>query len=107
VKEIVERMSDRGVFFKKFKEIKPKDIGSRKKVKLYIGVNLDRYYYLVMKSSNKSKIVTKEVLEIMELHQRVERYNDSKIHNKYLFINSEIYSKAKDRLKSDGWEIEV
>ncbi len=105
MKEIVERMSHKGVIFRKLKEIKPKDIGSRKKVKLYIGVNLEKYYCLVMKLSNKSKIITKEALEIIELHKKIEKYNDSRIHKKYIFIDVKVCSKAKETLRSDGWKI--
>lgn len=106
MKEIVERMSNKGVIFRKLKEIRPKDIGSRKKVTLYIGVNLEKYYCLVMKISKKSKILTKEALEIIELHKEIERYNDSRIHKKYIFIDADICLKAKERLKNDGWKIE-
>jgi len=103
MKEIVEYMSCKKVIFKKLKEIKPKELGSKKRVKIYLGVNLKGYYCLTIIISKKSRILRKEVLELIELHQRVEKYNNSKINIKYIIIEAPLCSHAKDKLKDNGW----
>ena len=105
MKEIVEYMSLNEVIFKKLKEIKPKDIGSRKKIQIYLGVNLKGYYCLIITISKKSRILRKEVLELIELHKRVEKYNDSKINTKYIIIQAPLCSHAKEMLKENGWRV--
>jgi len=105
MKEIVEFLQQKNIIFKSFKEIVPKEIGSRKRVGLYVGVDLKGYYALVMVVEKKSRVLRKEVQELMVLHENLERYIDSKINKKYIIIKAPLCSYAKAMLEENGWRV--
>ncbi len=105
MKEIVEYLGKKNIIFKSLKEIQPKEIKSRKKVGLYIGVDLKKYYALVMVVEKKSRVLRKDVGEIIELHTRVEKYIDSKINKKYIIIKAPLCSHAKAMLEEHKWRV--
>jgi len=105
MKEIVEFLQQKRIIFKSFKEITPKEIGSRKRVGLYVGVDLKGYYALVMMLQKKSRVLRKEVQELMALHEKLEQYIDSKINKKYIIIKAPLCSHAKVMLEENGWRV--
>jgi len=105
MKEIVEYLQKKNLIFKSLKEISPKEIGSRKKIELYLGVNLKGYYALVMSVEKKSRVLRKEAGELMLLHEKLEKYIDSKIMKKYMLIKAPLCSKAKALLEENGWKV--
>ena len=107
MKEIVEYLQKKNLIFKSLKVISPKEIGSRKKIELYLGVDLKGYYALVMKIEKKSRILRKEADELMLLHEKIETYIDSKIMKKYIIIKSPLCAKAKALLEEHKWKVFV
>ena len=105
MKEIVEFLQQKNIIFKSLKEIAPKEIGSRKKIGLYVGVDLKGYYALVMILQKKSRVLRKEVQELMALHEKLECYIDSKIKKKYIIIKAPLCSHAKAMLEENGWRV--
>ncbi len=105
MKEIVEYLQKKNLIFKSLKEISPKEIGSRKKIELYLGVDLKGYYALVMHIEKKSRVLRKEAGELMLLHEKLEKYIDSKIMKKYMIIKAPLCSKAKALLEEYGWRV--
>lgn len=105
MKEIVDYLQTKNIIFKSLKEILPKELGSRKKVSLYIGVDLKGYYALVMDLEKKSRVLRKEAEELMLLHEKVEQYIDSKVSKKYIIIKAPLCSKAKALLEERGWKV--
>jgi hypothetical protein len=105
MKETVEYLQKKNLVFKSFKEISPKELGSRKKIDLYLGVDLKGYYTVVMKIEKKSRILRKEAGELMLLHEKLEKYIDSKISKKYMIISEPLCSKAKALLEEQGWTV--
>jgi len=105
MKEIVHILQEQGLLFKSLKPIDIKELGSRKKLFIYLGVDLKKYYTCIIHIKKKSKILTKECLEIMELHQKLEKLNDSKINKKYIYIQAPICSKAKALFKEQKWKV--
>ena len=105
MKEIVEFLQHQNIVFKSLREITPKELGSRKKIALYIGVDLEDYYTLVMQIEKKSRILRKEAMELMQLHEKLEKYLDTKITKKYIIIRAPLCSKAKVLLEGKGWKI--
>jgi len=93
------------MIFKSLKEIMPKELGSRKKVSLYLGVDLKGYYALVMELEKKSRVLRKEAGELMELHEKVEKHIDSRIAKKYILIKAPLCSHAKAMLEENGWKV--
>jgi hypothetical protein len=107
VKELIDRLQKSNLVFKKitFIDIK-KEFNSRKKIKLYLGINLNGYYSCIIDINKKSCILQKEALELMEFHKKLEAYNGTRIKRKYIYINqTPICSKAKALLIQEGWVI--
>ena len=105
MKQIVDFLQYKNIIFKSFKEVVPKEIGSRKRVQLFVGINLKGYYALVMKLEKKSRVLRKEVGELMMLHEKLEIYIDSSIKKKYIIIRAPLCSKAKTMLEEGGWKV--
>jgi len=102
---MVEYLQKKNLVFKSFKEIAPKELGSRKKIALYLGVDLKGYYAVVMEIEKKSRILRKEAQELMLLHEKLEKYIDSRISKKYMIIKAPLCSKAKALLEEHGWKV--
>lgn len=105
MKEIVEYLQKKNIIFKSLKKISPKELGSRKKIALYLGVDLKGYYALVIQIEKKSRILRKESGELMALHEKLEEYIDSKITKKYIIIKAPLCSHAKKMLEENGWKV--
>jgi len=105
MKEIVDYLQQKNLMFKSLKEITPKEIGSRKKIEIYLGIDMKEYYALIMCIEKKSRILRKEARELMLLHERVESYIDSRITKKYMIIKAPLCSKAKALLEENGWKV--
>lgn len=105
MKSIVEYLQKKQIIFKSFKEITPKELGSRKKLQLYVGVDLKGYYADVMWLEKKSRVLRKEAEELMILHEKLEKYIDSSIKKKYMIIKAPLCSKAKLMLEENGWKV--
>lgn len=105
MKALVEYLNQKDMIFKSLKQIMPKELGSRKKVSLYLGVDLKGYYALVMELEKKSRVLRKEAGELMELHEKVEKYMDSRITKKYILIKAPLCSHAKAMLEENGWKV--
>jgi hypothetical protein len=100
-------MRGHNLICKTLKEIKPKELGSRKRIKIYLGVDLKGYFCMVMVITKKSRIVRKEAMELMELHKKIEIYHNSKIKKKYISIDAPICKYAKDMLREESWVVWV
>jgi len=105
MKAIVDYLQKKNLMFKSLKEISPKELGSRKKISLYLGVDMKEYYALVMSIAKKSRILRKEANELMALHEKVESYIGSRITKKYIIIKAPLCSKAKALLEENGWKV--
>ena len=105
MKEVVEFLTQKNLIFKSFKEVLPKTLGSRKKVQLFVGVDLESYYSLVMRIEKKSRVLTKEVEAFFLLHEKMQIHIDSKIKKKYIIIDAPLCSKAKTLLKEQQWRV--
>jgi len=106
MKEILHLLQTKDLLFKSLKPINIKEaFGSRKKIQIYLGVDLKKYYTCIIHTKKKSKILTKEALELMEFHRKLELLNESKINKKYIYIQAPICSKAKALFKEQKWKV--
>ena len=105
MKALVEYLNHKNIIFKSLQEIMPKELGSRKKVSLYLGLDLKGYYSLVMEVEKKSRVLRKEATELMLLHEKLEKYVDSKITKKYMIVKAPLCSQAKVMLEENGWKV--
>jgi len=105
MKEIVHLLQEKKLLFKSLRSIEPKELGTRKKITIYLGVDLKKYYACILHISKKSRILRKEATELMELHKKLEIYNDSKINKKYIYIQAPLCSKAKTLFEENKWTV--
>jgi hypothetical protein len=105
MKELVHLLQSKKLLFKSLKPIEIKEFNSRKKINIYLGVDLQRYYCCIIHIKKKSKILTKEALELMEFHKKLELLNESKINKKYIYIEAPLCSKAKALFKEQKWRV--
>jgi len=105
MREIVDLLQEKKLLFKSLKEIAAKELGTRKKITIYLGVDLKKYYACILHIKKKSRILQKEAKEIMALHEKLEAYNDSKINKKYIYIQAPLCSKAKALFKEESWKV--
>ena len=105
MKEIVEYLQKRNIIFKSLKEVTPKELGSRKKISIFLGVDLKGYYANVMNLEKKSRVLRKEIEVLIALHEKLEKYIDSSIKKKYIIIKAPLCSKAKVLLEENGWKV--
>ena len=105
MKEIVHKLQEKNLLFKSLKPIDMRELGSRKKINFYLGVDLKKYYACIIHINKKSRILQKEARELMEFHKRLEKYNDSKIKRKYIYIQAPLCSKAKALFEEEGWVV--
>jgi len=105
MKAIVEEMRSKNIICKSLEEVTPKVLGSRKKVSLYVGVDLKSYYCTIIKLTKKSRVLRKEAEELMALHEKMEAYKNTKITKKYIWIEAPLCSKAKALLEEHGWKV--
>jgi len=105
MKTIVNYLQQKNIIFKSFKPISPKELGSRKKIDIYVGVDLKGFYADVMVVEKKSRVLRKEATELMGLHEKLEKYIDSSIKKKYMLIKAPLCSKAKGLLQENGWKV--
>jgi len=107
MKEIVDYLQQKNIIFKSLKEVAPKELGSRKKIHIYVGIDLKGYYADIMVLEKKSRVLRKEAEELMRLHEKLETYIDSTIKKKYIIIKAPLCSKAKALLEENGWKVFV
>jgi len=105
MKEIVHLLQEKKLLFKSLKTIELKALGSRKKIAIYLGVDLKKYYATVFHLKKKSRVLRKEAMELMKLHERLEKFNDSKINKKYIYLQAPLCSKAKALFEENGWVV--
>ena len=105
MKEIVNILQEKKLLFKKLTPIDVKTLGSRKKIDIYLGVDLKKYYASIIHVSKKSRILSKEALELMEFHTKLEVLNESKINKKFIYIQAPLCSKAKVLFEEAKWTV--
>lgn len=103
MKEIVDFLQTKKMIFKSLNSIDVKSLGSRKKIAIYLGVDLNKYYTCIFHISKKSRILQKEARELMLLHEKLETLNDSKINKKCIYIQAPFCSKAKALMEEEKW----
>lgn len=105
MQEIVNYLQKKKLIFKSLKPIEVKELGSRKKINIYLGVDLKTYYTCILHINKKSRILKKEAIELMAFHKKLESFNDSKINKKYIYIQAPLCSKAKLLMQAEGWTL--
>lgn len=103
--QFIDDLRRKNLIFKRLTTIDPKTLGTRKKAGMYLGVDLNGYYAMILRIEKKSRVLRKEAEELMELHKKLESAIDTRIMQKYLFLKAPLCSKAKTLLENNGWKV--
>jgi hypothetical protein len=103
MKRLVDRLQRHNIVCKKLTPLLPKELGSRKRIDLYIGTDMRGYYCSVMVLAKKSRVLRKEAEELKRLHAKMERHADTVITKKYVGVDAPLCSKAKAWMEAEGW----
>ena len=98
---INDKLFDKNIILKELKDITPK---TRKKIKVFLGVDMKNNYYLIVELSTKSRFLIKNAKEMIEFVTPLSDINFKK-NKKVLIISSPICSKAKNYLQENGWRV--
>ena len=107
MKEITNYYQNKDIIFKDFKEIEPKELGSRKKITIYAATSVEKNYYAIFIVDAKSRFIRKNANDLIELCEILAKYLDHNFKKKELLISSPLCSKAKTFLKENGWSVRV
>ena len=105
LKEVMEPLQAGGFLFKRFEPFSLKTIGSRKRIGVYHGVDLENRYTLVFVVEKKSRVLQKEVREWLEIKSKIEHHYGYRILQNVLLLRAPICSKAKALLEAEGWSV--
>ncbi|WP_201353576.1 hypothetical protein [Hydrogenimonas urashimensis] len=94
-----------GYLFKRFEPFSLRTIGSRKRIGVYHGVDLQNRYTLVFVVDKKSRVLRKEVREWFEIKTKIEHHYGYRILQNIVLLHAPICSKAKALLESEGWSL--
>ncbi|WP_456450684.1 hypothetical protein [Hydrogenimonas sp.] len=104
-KEVLEPLQARGLLFKRFEPFSLKEIGSRKRIAVYHGVDTENRYTLVFFIEKKSRILQKEAKEWLALKAKIEAHYGYPIRQVVALVKAPLCSKAKALLEAEGWQI--
>ena len=105
MKETSQYFAKKNILFKELKEILPKELNSKKKIKIFVGSSTDLKFYAIFVLSSKSRFIKKSSDELENLYNLLVNHQNHNFRVKTLFIQSEICSKTKQHLKDSGWTI--
>jgi len=100
--ELNNFLFEKNIILKEIENITPK---TRKKIEIYLGVDLKNSYYLIIKLNKKSRFLMKDAKELLEFISKIERIKDInfKYKKRVLILGGEICSKTKEFFKE--WRI--
>ena len=103
MKDITKYFMEKKVIFKEFEELLPKELKSKKRVKIFVASSTDLKFYAIFKIDSKSRFIKKSADELISLCELLANYVNYNFKVKALFLQSEICSTTKLRLKEQGW----
>jgi len=103
MKELTEFLSSKGFIFKEFKEVLPKEIGSRKKIKIYSAINIQKEYVSIFIINQKSRFLIKNSKEIEVLKDNLIAFKGHNLKKNIFIIKSSICSKAINYFEKNNW----
>lgn len=107
MKDLTKYYTNKNILFKQIKQITPKELGSRKKIDIFVATSIKSEYYAIFKIEAKSRFIRKNAEDLMELCERLVDFEEHNFKKKELLISSPLCSKAKSFLKDNGWSVRL
>lgn len=107
MKDLTTYFVSKNIIFKKLTEIEPKELGSRKKIRIFDGIGIDKNYYAIFILNQKSRFLRKNAHDLMDMSNKLIDLKEHNYKKKLLLISSPLCSHAKDLLKQNGWSVRI
>ncbi len=105
LKEVLAPLREKGYILRRFEPFSPKTIGSRKRISIFHGIDIHDRYLLVFVINKKSRVLSREAGEWIELKSLIERYYGYSILLNIALIKAPVCFKAVSLLESEGWKV--
>lgn len=106
-KSLTTFLNQKGIIFKDFNPVNPKDLGSRKKINIFDATGVDKGYYAIFLIDSKSRFLQKNVDELEMLFAKMVEKSGHNYKYKMAVIQSPLCSKAKEKLLKNSWRVEI
>lgn len=100
-------LEKKDIIFKDLNEVLPKELNSRKKIKIYCGTSIDKEYIAIFIYDSKSRFIRKNVEDLEEMFENLKEYKKHNFKKKFLLISSPLCSKAKKSLEENNWRVDI
>ncbi len=107
MKELTNYFLKKDILFKEIKEVSPKDLGSRKKINIFIATSIKREFYAIFIVDAKSRFIRKNAEDLLMLYEKLIEHVEHNFKKKELLISSPLCSKAKKFLEDNKWSVRV
>lgn len=107
MKEFTNYFTNKNILFKELNEVQPKELKSRKKIRIFDGVGIDKNYYAIFIIDGKSRFLRKNANDLIGLLGLLIDHKDHNYKKKILLISSPLCSHAKALLKENGWSVHI
>ncbi len=105
LKPIIDRLNTHGLIYKNLKEVPPKALGIRNRIRLFEATDRRGYYSAIFVVEQKSRILMKDVEKFETILQKLELYVDHAFKQRILMLDAPLCSKAEAAFKQQGWNI--
>ena len=103
---VVDSLRSKGKIYKKMKEIAPKELGIRNKIRIYKATDTSGYFWAIFAVSQKSRLLMKDVHKFEEIYAKLSLFSETNFSHKIIFIDAPLCSKAKAAFSKAGWKIQ-
>ena len=107
MKDLTKYYLDKDILFKDIKEITPKEIGSRKKIEIFVATSIYKEFYAIFIVDAKSRFIRKNANDLIELCEKLAQFEEHNFKKKELIISSPLCSKAKKFLQENKWSVRI
>ena len=107
MKELTNYFVNKNILFKELNEISPKELKSKKKIRIFDGVGIDKNYYAIFCINAKSRFLTKNAQDLMYMLNQLIDLKKHNYKNKIFLITAPLCSKAKTLLEENGWSVKI
>lgn len=105
LKPIIDRLHTHGLIYKNLKEVPPKALGIRNRIRLFEATDTKGYYTALFVVAQKSRVVMKDVEKFETILQKLQLYVDHGFKQRVLMLDAPLCSKAEAAFKQRGWKI--